>query len=125
MGIGERELRLSSAGLPALNRSGFKGNSLSSVPAGDKDSSVASGSTGRGMKAMNTRPIEKQRAVSIRGLSVAGHVCIQEILLVPENTQLPMKIVKSRSLHTVSVSRPEFSKTQLKKKTEPLTKTIT
>jgi hypothetical protein len=77
------------------------------------------------MKAMTPRAIAKQRAVDIKGLSIAGYVCIQEILLVPENTQQPMTIVKIRSLHTVSVSRPEFSKTQRKEKIEPLTVTAT
>ena len=74
---------------------------------------------------MTPRAIAPQRAVSIRGLSIAGHVCIQEILLIPENTQEPTKIMKTNSLHSVSVSRPEFSQTQLKEKIELLTITET
>ena len=74
---------------------------------------------------MTPRAIAEQRAVSIRCLSIASHVCIQEILLVPEDTQQPTKIMKINSSHSVSVSRPEFSKTQPEKKIELLTVTET
>ena len=90
-------IRRSSVGLPALSRSGFEGKTSSSVLLGGRDSSAASGSTGRGMKAMTPITIATQRAVSIRGLSFTGHVSILEILLVPEIAQQPTKIMKTSS----------------------------
>ena len=51
-----------------------------------------------------------QRAISTRGLSIASHVCTEEILQIPEKTQQPTKIVKINSLHAVSVPPHGFSK---------------
>jgi hypothetical protein len=74
---------------------------------------------------MTPRAIATNRAVSIRGLRIAGHVCIQEILLVPESTQQPTKMMKTNSLHSVSVSKLEFSKMHLKERLELFTITET
>ena len=74
---------------------------------------------------MTMRALAKQRAVSKRGFRNADHVCIQEILLITENTQEPMKIMKTSLLHAVSVPRPEFSKMQSKEESYQLTKTAT
>jgi hypothetical protein len=120
-----REVRRSSVGLLALSCSGFEGKTSISVPATCSDSSTASGSTGWGMKAMTPIAIVTERAVNIRGLRIAGHICIQEILLVPESTQQPTKIMKTNFLQSASVSQLEFSKMQLKEKIEPFTITET
>jgi hypothetical protein len=65
---------------------------------------------------MTPRAIAKQRTISTGNLSISGDLSIQENLLIPDKTQQPMKIVKTNSLHTVSVPPAGFNKRQLKKK---------
>jgi len=57
---------------------------------------------------MIPRAIAKQKTVNIKGLSVTGHVCIQETLLIPETTQQPRRIVWTKPLHADSVPWAEF-----------------
>jgi hypothetical protein len=63
--------------------------------------------------------------MSTRGLNITSHVCIKEILQIPQKTQQPTKIVKINFLHAVSVPPHEFSKMQLTEERGLLTKTAT
>ena len=74
---------------------------------------------------MIPRAIAKQTTVSIEGLNIASHECIQEILLIPVKTQQPIRIVWTYFLHIDSVPSIKFRKTQTKEYRASLTKTAT
>jgi hypothetical protein len=104
-------------GLPEPNEAGLGGTSSSSPP--------EKVSNGRGMNAMIPRAIEKQRTVSIEGLSVATHECIREISPTPVKAQHPIRIVWTYFRHIDSVPSIKFRKTQAKEYEGSLTKTAT
>jgi hypothetical protein len=74
---------------------------------------------------MTPRRIAKQRTINTRGLKIASHICIEEILQIPEKTQQPTKIVKINLLHAVSMPPHEFSRMQSKEERGLFTKTAT
>ena len=74
---------------------------------------------------MIPRAIEKQRTVSIEGLSVASRECIREILPTPVKTQQPIRIVWTYVRHIFSVPSIKFRKTRTKEYEGSLTKTAT